>query len=77
MKVYCENVDLIACRTVKTKNGAERTYGKVYENGFLYDFSSDGVVDDVRDVDAVFDFRFGVKEGKPWTMLYLQEMKKN
>lgn len=72
MKVYCENVDLIACKSYKG-----RTYGKLYEGGRLYDFCSDGVIEDVRNVDVVFDFRFGVKEGKPWTMLYLQEMKKN
>lgn len=77
MKVYCTNVDLLSCKSYNSKTHGTRTYGKVYENGRLYDFCSDGVIEDVRDVDAVFDFRFGIKEGKPWTMLYLQEMKKN
>ena len=58
---------------MKSEKYGERTYGKLYEDGRLSDFVSDVPLEDVRDVDAVFDFRYGVKEGKVWTMLLLKE----
>ena len=73
MKIYAENCDLICCK--KSKNG--KTYGKLYEGGKLYDFVSLEDVEDIKNINAVFDFRYGEKDGKVWTMLTLKEWKEN